>query len=171
MRLHILGILAGLAVAHGIAGADPGKFGSMSVFEKWKQNKACAQCAGPPSAGCCTPTHFMPSPTLFRAEVDTPKCVPGKSMPPIQLFRVSPPGVELVAAHPTEMPFLQATPPSVELFAGTPPHLDSFRREPAPTEWAPTSRIPSITVYQVDQPQRPCCPPSVCAPSCPSTGR
>jgi hypothetical protein len=166
MRIHIIGILAGSLLAHGIAAADPGKFGSMSIFENWKQNKACPKCAEQPCAPCCTPTHFIPSPTLFRAEVGCPTCVPGKSLLPIQVLRVTPPCVELVAAHPPEVPCLHATPPCVELFAGTPPHLENFRREPEPTGCAPTVRKRSVTIYHVDQPPRPCCPPPAGVPCC-----
>jgi hypothetical protein len=170
MRLRILGVLASVLVAHGIAAADGGKFGSMSIFERWKQKKACSQCAEP-CESCCPPTHVIPSPTLFRAEVGAPTYVPGKSLPPIELVRTVPPNIELITTHPPELPLLRATPPNVELVAGKPPHVPTFRRQPAPLEHAPSVQIPSVTIFQVAQPPTPCCPPPACAPCCSSVGR
>ncbi|HMF12390.1 MAG TPA: hypothetical protein VKE94_08790, partial [Gemmataceae bacterium] len=129
----------------------------------------CEKCAAPCEA-CCPTTVTIPSPTLFRAEIDCPKWVEGKPLPPVQLFRVVPPSVELVAGRPPCLEMVRGTPPNVELVAGTPPRLDMFHRQPAPLGCAPAVKLPSVTLFHVAQPPAPCCPPPVCAPCCTMTG-
>ena len=169
MRIRILGVLATMLAASGIATAQDGKFGSMSIFEKWRQNH-CAKCAESCEPSCI-PTHTIPSPRLFRAEVGSPTILPGKALPPIELIRALPPSIELVGAHPPELQHLRATPPSLELVAGTPPRLEMFRREPAPVGSAPPIKIPPVAIFQVAQPPKPCCPPASCATCCSFGGR
>lgn len=166
MRIRILGVLATVLATTGIAAAQEGKFGSMSIFEKWKQ-KHCAKCAEP----CCIPAHTIPSPCVFRAEVGSPKHLPGRSLPPIELVTAQPPCIELVAAHPPQLQCLRATPPCLELVGMTPPRLEMFRREPAPVGCAPSIKLPSVAIFPVAQPPKPCCPPASCATCCSFGGR
>jgi hypothetical protein len=154
-------------VATGFANAGDGKFGSMSIFDKWRQNH-CAKCAESCEPSCI-PLRTIPSPCLFRAEVGSPTMLPGKPLPPIALVRAVPPSIELVAAHPPAIPLVRATPPPVELVGAVPPRLDMFRREPAPVKSAPPIKIPSVAIFQVAQPPKPCCPPPTCA-TCTSFG-
>jgi hypothetical protein len=168
MRIRILGLLATVLAGAGFAAAgDHGSFGSVSVFDKWKQ-RSCAKFAAP-CEPCCTPTHLIPSPCLFHAEVGSPTYIEGKAMPPIQLLRAVPPSIELAAARPPELLYVRRTPPPVELMGAVPPRLDTFRREPAPLGSLPAIKLPSVAIFHVAQPPKPCCPPPVCGP-CSSSG-
>jgi hypothetical protein len=136
----------------------------MSIFEARRQRR-CEKWASP-CEDCCPKTYTIPSPTLFRAEVGSPKWVEGKPMPPIQLVRGVPPSVELVPGKPPCLEMVRATPPPVELVAGMPPPVEMFRRQPGPVKNAPPVHVPSVTLFRVPQPPTPCCPPPVCAPCC-----
>jgi hypothetical protein len=163
MRIRILGALATLLAGAGLATADGGPYGSMSIFEARRQRR-CEKCASP-CEDCCPKTYTIPSPTLFRAEVGSPKWVEGKPMPPIQLVRGVPPPVELVPGKPPCLEMVRATPPPVELVAGMPPPVEMFRRQQGPVKNAPPVHVPSVTLFRVPQP-----PPPVCAPCCVNLG-
>jgi hypothetical protein len=166
MRLRSIGALAALMVGAGFAAAEPREFGSLSIFEKWKQ-RGCAKCCTACEPGC-VPVQPIPAPQLFRAEVAQPKYVEGKQLPPIELVRGVPPPVELVAGRPPQIELVRGTPPPVELVRGMPPPVELFRRRPEmPTE-APPICIPSVTIFRLEPPPCPACPPPVCAcgPQC-----
>jgi hypothetical protein len=164
MRIRILGTLATVLAAASLATADPGQFGSMSVFEKWK-HRSCTSCAAPCEPGCVR-TYPIPAPKLFRAEVGTPTYKEGKPLPPIELVRGVPPPVELVGGRPPHIELVRGTPPPVELVGGMPPPVELFRLQPELPEYAPSVKIPSVVIFNTPQPPKPCCPPPVCAPCC-----
>jgi hypothetical protein len=168
MRIHFSAVLATLLTWAGVATAGSGPYGSMSVFEYCKLRRCEKKAAA--CEACCPPTQTIPSPTLFRAEVGCPTLVEGKPLPPIQLFRAVPPPVELVAGRPPCLEIIQVSPPPVELVRGTPPPVGLFRRQPAPLGHAPPFQMPSVTLYHVQQPPKPCVPPPVCAPCCGTNG-
>jgi hypothetical protein len=132
----------------------------MSVFAKWKL-RGCASC-GAPCEACCAPVQKIPGPQLFRAEVEQPKYVEGKKLPPIELVRAVPPPVELVRGMPPRIEVVRGTPPPVELVRGMPPPVEFFRRQPEmPTEAPPICK-PSVTIFKLQQPPCPAVPAPVC---------
>jgi len=169
MRIRILGALATLLIGAGLATADHGPYGSMSIFEA-RRLRRCEQCAAACDT-CCPPTHVMLSPTLFRAEVGCPSWVAGKPMPPIKLRRAVPPPVEIVAGKPPCLQVVRGTPPPLELAGGKPPPVELFLRQPGPVKSAPPIKIPSVTLFRVEQPPSPCVPPPACPPFCATNGQ
>lgn len=164
MKIRILAVLATVLAGTGLAAAEPGSFGSMSVFEKCKQ-RGCAPCAAP-CEPCCVPTHMIAAPKVFRAEVDRPTYIEGKPLAPVHLIRAVPPGIELMAARPPSPQLMRATPPPIELVGAQPPPVSMFRLQPEPLRDAPPVQFPSVRLFRIPQPPAPCCPPPVCAPCC-----
>ena len=164
MRICILCVLASLLTGAGLAAAGSGPYGTISVFEHCRQRRCDKQAAA--CEACCPPTHTIPSPTLFRGEVGCPRWVEGKPLPPIQLLRAVPPCVDVVVGRPPCLEMVHGSPPPVELVPGTPPPVELFRRQPGPLANAPPVNVPSVTLFRLAQPPKPCVPPPVCAPCC-----
>ncbi len=161
MRIRILGTLAILLAAAGLAAADPGQFGTMSIFDKHRARK-CASCTA--ATPCCIETVPIPPVQLFRAEVGCPTYVPGRQLPPVELVRGVPPPVELVRGMAPPVEVVRGMPPPVELVRGMPPPVELFRKQAQPPEYAPPIKVPSVTLFKMQQPPCPCVPPPVCPP-------